>query len=767
MSKVCLVLCLLFLLFNTSTGRAQNPQKKIDSLLSIHVNYQKDDSVKVKNLKELYRQYMRMKNTSKVEEYVDQTIALAIRLNLRKFEAEAYYRRGVFYHGSSNYEKSEENYLKSAKVYTLINDLDWAGGVYLNLGALYTGIPDYAKALEVNQKAISVFQKNGNEVDLASCYANISSIYLQLDQQDNALFYLQKALKIFEKEGENSRGVAVVTNSIGNAYFSASTEELKKMGINPEQKNKVALEYYNRSLKAGTAIQDNGVQATTNRNLGKLYELMGNRALALKAYQTAIEQHAAEDDVHDYAFSLLALGTFYEGEKEYEKATKMLLDGLKIGQDNKLLEVQRNAYEYLSSVEEKKGNFNQSLAYYKKYIDFKEQIFNEEKEKEVTRRQLQINFAVKEKDYQLKQQITDGALQRQVLLAKQQQQKLTLRQQALDLSDREKQLQRLTFLKKQADLESEKRFQQEMRATEQLKSKLDKEIKDKEINFQRSELRFNKNITLFLGVLLVILLGSALIIFNTQRKTAKLNKIVSEQKVELEKLGKVKDRIFSVVGHDMRTPVNSLISFIQLLEEGNMDPQKLNRYAGQLKNTLTYTSSMMENLLNWASSQMQGFKPIKEEFDVRNCVQEVVDALGEVAHKKNIQIKNVIGPNQICFADVNMTTLIIRNLINNAIKFTHEKGEINIMLEDLDNQICISIADNGVGLSQQQIDSFNKAGFDENANTTLGTNKEKGTGIGLMLCRTFTLLMNGSLSVKSQKDTGTTFRLRLPKPIRA
>ncbi len=417
----------------------------------------------------------------------------------------------------------------------------------------------------------------------------------------------------------------------------------------------------------------------------------------------------------------------------------------------------------MSSVEEKNGNFNESLTYYKKYIDFKEQIFNEEKEKEITRRQLQINFAVKEKDYQLKQEVTDGALQRQVLLAKQQQQKLILRQQALDLSDQEKQLQRLTFLKKQADLENQKRFQQEMRAREQLKAKLDKEIKDKEIDFQKSELKFNKNITIFLGVLAVILFGSALIVFNAQRRTAKLNKIVSDQKIELEKLGKVKDRIFSVVGHDMRAPVNSLISFIQLLEDGNMEPQKLNRYASQLKNNLTYTSSMMENLLNWASSQMQGFKPIIETFDSRICVQEVIEALAAIAEKKNIQICNEVEPNQLCLADVNMTTLVLRNLINNAIKFTNENGAINISAREIDNQLFISIADNGVGLSQQQIDSFNKAGFDEYAKTTLGTNQEKGTGIGLMLCRTFTQLMKGSLSAQSQKGTGTTFILMLPK----
>jgi tetratricopeptide (TPR) repeat protein len=176
---------------------------------------------------------------------------------------------------------------------------------------------------------------------------------------------------------------------------------------------------------------------------------MGERDLALKAYQKANEINSKSDHKDDYAYSLLALSNFYEKDKEYSKAENLLVEALKIGQQNNLLTVQRDAYLNLSSIDEKQGNFNQSLTNYKQYIVVKDEIFNQEKEKEIIRRQLQIDFGVKEKDYQLKQQLTNVELQRQVLLAKQQQQELAL-------SDQEKTLQRLTFLKKQADLENEK-----------------------------------------------------------------------------------------------------------------------------------------------------------------------------------------------------------------------------------------------------------------------------------------------------------------------
>ncbi len=762
MPKICLIFG-LFLLFSFQV-KAQAPQKKLDSLLAVNANHPKEDSTKLVIYNLLYRQYIRMKIRPKIDEYIDKSIVLAQKLNQKWYEAEAYNRKGRGYHGVANYQKAAEFYEKAADAFTVAKDMDMVAGMYLNLGALYQSIPDYAKSLEMSQKAMIIYQGNGNSNDLGSVYTNIAGIYQELGQHANALNYYTKALKIF-KDNDVKRGIAVVYNSIGTNYMYASSEELVKIGIDANQRDERVLDNLNNALRVALSLEDASVLSPLYRDLGSIYERMGRRELALLSYLKSVTFSNDVDNKTEYANTQIALAQFYMQDKAYDKAILALTEALKIGEKDQTLDLQKHAYQLLSIIEEKKGNYNASLENYKKYITVRDLIFNAEKEREITRKQLQIDFAVKEKDYQLKQQVTDGALQRQVLLAKQQQQKLILRQQALDLSDKEKRLQRLTFLKRQADLENEKRFQQGMRAREQLKSKLDKEIKDREINFQKSELRFNKNITIFLSVLAIILFGSAVVVFLAQRKTAKLNAIVSDQKIELEKLGKVKDRIFSVVGHDMRTPVNSLISFIQLLEDGKMDPQKLNRYAGQLKNTLTYTSSMMENLLNWASSQMQGFKPVVEPFNCKTCAQEVINSLVDIAKKKNIEINNNLLSDSLCLADVNMTTLVLRNLINNSIKFTHESGIINLSMRENERQLFILIEDNGIGIAQDQIDSFNQAGFDENAKTTLGTNKEKGTGIGLMLCRTFTELMNGSLQVESTKNVGTTFTLMLPKAV--
>jgi signal transduction histidine kinase len=758
-------LSLKFLLFNSLmflcvvvSAQVKTPQQKADSLVNAYENHSKEDSARLVILKQVYKQFMKLKNFDKSEVYVNKTIALANKIDQKKYAADAYYNLGLFYHGFANYLKAEGNYYKAIEIYGAMNNLDMVGGTYLNLGALYNGIPDYAKALEANQKAIPIYLKLKSLEDLASCYVNVAEIYQSLNQQVEAYRYLQKALKVFGVGKESNRGLAVVYNMLGATFIDASEAELSKLEVASNQKYNKALEYLTKGLKVAEDLKDASVLGPIYQDLGVVYEATGNKDLALKAYVKATEYTNRQDDKSYYAISLVALSDFYIKENEHEKATYLLLEALKIAQLNKLLEIQRNVYQKLSTIEEKQGNFNQSLAYYRLYISFKDQIFNKEKENEITRRQLQLDFTIKENDYQLKQKMTDVELQRQVFLAKQQQQQLILRKQELALSDKEKSLQRITFLKKQSDLENEKSALDEQR----LLALLAKAEKEKEIDLQSNELRINKNVNTFLVVLATILFLSGAFVFYTQRKTARLNRIVSKQKRELENLGKVKDKIFSVVSHDMRTPVNSLISFIQLLEDGSISQDKLTKYAGNLKNTLGYTSSMMENLLNWASSQMQGFEPVLEKFDIQLCIQEVLNSMLAIANQKAITIQNNIPSGTLCLADMNMTSLIVRNLISNAIKFTPNSGVIELNSINEGKKVKISIMDNGIGMPTEQVVNFNASTHLETGKSTYGTNKEKGTGIGLILCKTFTKMMNGSLQANSELNNGSVFTLSLP-----
>ncbi|MFC4211049.1 ATP-binding protein [Pedobacter lithocola] len=668
------------------------------------------------------------------------------------------------YHGHTNIQKAEINYLKAINEFLTTDEQILAAGAYLDLGALYNMIPDYAKSLAVNQKAVGIYLKSNSKEELGSCYVNISEIYQDLEQHKKALEYLRMALNLFNLKGEVSRGAAVVYMGIGLAYFHASPTELMSMDILPDQNLKVALENLNKALKIAEAARvEQDLIAIIKMNLGSVYERLGAKDLALKSFLTSISINKNSVDKRIYAESLQALGNFYNNQKKYKDAIKLLTEALNISNTNSFLDIERDANLQLSQAHSGLKNYDESLTYYKQYVVVKDKIFNAEKEREITRRQMELDFAVREKDYQLKQQITDAVLQRQVLFARQQHQKLILRQQQLDLSDKEKMLQRLKFLQNQKNSENERKIQSNDFERSKLISQFEAVKREKQISKQEQQIKYDEKLKIFLFAAIGLVLCTSGFIYYNQRKTTRLNKIINKQKLELEQLSRVKDRIFSVVSHDMRTPVNSLIAFIELLENGNLDQAKFNRYAGLLKNSLTYTSSMMENLLNWAASQMQGFNPYLERLNIYNVIEEVIGSLKGTADFKRITINNNISKSFDCKADINMFSLVLRNLISNAIKFTPENGLVTLTAEISNDCLQVKVIDKGIGMTIEQMNHINKSEYQGAGLSTPGTNKEKGTGLGLLLCRTFLALMDSKLTVSSEKNMGSTFTLWLKK----
>lgn len=760
------VLLLIFLsLFFCQNSHAQTniKFKKLDSLLLVNQAHLQNDSVKVVILEKVYREYLKLKNLDKFEEYSNQVITLAEKLKLKNFSAFVYYRRATYFHGKTAFLKAEENYYLAIADFNIVKNLKMIAGTYLNLGALYSSIPDYAKCMEVNQKAIAIYEQLGDASSMASCYTNLSSIYQDLGNQSQSLTYLQLALKVFAGENPKSRGVAVVEELIGSAYFDANLLELRKMNVAPGDRLNQAMQHFQKALKIAEFLNDESITSSVRKCLGDVYSEMGQRDLALAAYQKAIQISKDLDDKLSYVGCLYALGKFYQKHGDHENAIPLFKDSYRIADEANLQEAKKNASYGLSESYQALKDYDNSLNFYKQYVLAKDQIFNQEKEKEITRRQMQLDFGLKEKDYLYKQKITDVELQKQVLLAKQQQQQLYLKKQELALSDKEKSLQRLTFLKKQLGLEIQQQMQSSKFERAKLFAKYETSLRDKQISKQEQQIRIDLRIRIYLIIGIATVFFIASVIYFNQRKTTRLNRVINIQKGELEQLNKVKDKIFSVVSHDMRTPVNALISFIQLLEGGNIDQEKLTRYAATLKNNLTYTSSMMENLLNWAASQMQGFNPQLETLNLHPLVNEVINSVYHHAEAKGISIENNIAENTVCKADANMLSLVIRNLISNATKFTPRDGLILLSDKIMKNELLVTITDNGMGLSDSQLAHFNKLDYHGTGISTPGTEREKGTGLGLMLCRTFISLMDGKISADKNTPSGTIFTITLPK----
>ncbi|MCY7293785.1 MAG: HAMP domain-containing histidine kinase, partial [Ferruginibacter sp.] len=533
------------------------------------------------------------------------------------------------------------------------------------------------------------------------------------------------------------------------------------LGVQPRDRFSISMKNLQSGLAVANASTDAEALATSiTISIGNMLEKAGNKSAALIQYEKGLKRMEASGNPEDLANIYLTLGNFYEKNNEILSCIIFLQKSIETGKRLGLLDVQQRAYQTLSNAYEKNRVYDSAIIFYKKFIVIRDSIFNAEKEKEITRKQLTLDFTVKENDYKLVQQITDAKLKEQVLLASQQQQVLQLKQQQLQLVNKEKDLQRLTYLKKQVELQNEKQLQSSILQKNSMQAKYDNEINGKQIAKQKLQINYDEKVKLFLAIAIALALIVTGFIFYSQRKTARLNKIISEQKLSLEQLGNVKDKIFSVVSHDMRAPVNSLMSFIDILEEGKIPQEKLTLYAKELKQNLTYTSALMNNLLNWAASQMQGFKPVKESFDLSLLVTEISNTLQHHIQQKKVIISNQIALHTTVHADRNMMAAILRNLVSNAVKFSYKDGCINIAVATTTFGYNISISDEGIGMQTDQLLHFNKY-TQQPTESKRGTANEKGTGLGLLLCKTFATQMGGKISaIKNEK--GMTFLLTMP-----
>ncbi|MES2332256.1 MAG: HAMP domain-containing sensor histidine kinase [Bacteroidota bacterium] len=360
------------------------------------------------------------------------------------------------------------------------------------------------------------------------------------------------------------------------------------------------------------------------------------------------------------------------------------------------------------------------------------------------------------------QQLMLLSKQRQAQLTSQQEQQLLMEKQKKQLIEQEKTLLKFKLEKKQEEFESEKKRDSALRERHRLQAMYSVAIKDKEIIRQNTALEFTKKWIFYLLALFALAMVLAFITWRNHQKTKRLNKIILLQHDKLEQVSKVKDLLLTVVGHDMQSPLNMLMSFAQVLKYGDIPHDKMGVYMDQLESTLIQTSSLIENLLYWARSQMQGYKPAITKTDISQIAAEITSQIQIRADEKNVYLTNDILLNTVVLCDPSMLTLVLRNLTNNAIKFTQAGGAVLLSAIVRDDKVIISVSDNGSGMSGHQEELFNSTSF-ESVESSLGTANEKGTGLGLLLCKTFTQLMNGHISVRQNiNNAGSVFEIVLP-----
>ena len=246
----------------------------------------------------------------------------------------------------------------------------------------------------------------------------------------------------------------------------------------------------------------------------------------------------------------------------------------------------------------------------------------------------------------------------------------------------------------------------------------------------------------------------------------KKQKLLLEQSVaiktsELKEMNASKDKFFSIIAHDLKNPFNTIIGFSEMLKEAVItnDSSTIFKYASMINVSSVQTFRLLENLLEWAGSQRGkiSFSPVS--INLKDVVAEELILVGEMARRKGIEISNMVTSEFLVTADKNMLKTILRNLITNAIKFTYKKGKIEVNARIINDQMEISVSDNGIGMSADIISKLFR--IDSNL-ATRGTEDEKGTGLGLVLCREFVSRHDGRIWAESEEGKGSTFKFILP-----
>ncbi|MBC5834321.1 PAS domain S-box protein [Flavobacterium sp. F372] len=242
-----------------------------------------------------------------------------------------------------------------------------------------------------------------------------------------------------------------------------------------------------------------------------------------------------------------------------------------------------------------------------------------------------------------------------------------------------------------------------------------------------------------------------------------IHDITDRKKTEnsLKELIATKDKLFSIVAHDLRSPFNSIIGFSELLIENSNDIllEDSEQYIKIINSSAKNTLILLDNLLNWAKSQtgQLSFNPEKILFS--EVAQEIITLSKNIAKSKNIALECSCTDNLEIYVDVNMLNTVLRNLISNAIKFTNVGGHIKVSAASKQDHVEITISDNGIGIPKEKCNEL----FSIASNTTtLGTADENGSGLGLVLCKEFIQKNNGDIWVESEENKGSNFIFTLP-----
>jgi signal transduction histidine kinase len=558
---------------------------------------------------------------------------------------------------------------------------------------------------------------------------NIGNLYFDLEKWEEAKTYFNRSLEVFEKTGERS-GMAVAYNNLG-------------LNARKQKKYDQAIDYFNQGLKVRQEFKDSILIAHSLYYLAATYQQMHMNSKGLKTAKEALRiftnpanaNHEHYDILHLPLSLYYFMGEMHYDLEDYPQAEACWEKALEIGRAKpKLSEHFLRSYSAYARLKEKQDDPRTAIDLLEEGINFATTLHFVDEQEQLL---LQISdLLAKEGDYA---ESLSYLRERYALM----------KRKALGASNQMLNFHAIfeTYEQKTALHEKELQLQKE---------RLEKQQQDRLVIFYSIALGI-----LVIGLIAVLSLLRRINLINRtirQRNEAieKQKDIIQSNAEELKELNETKDLLFSIIAHDLRSPFNSLTNFSKLMQTyiQNNQWQDLKASFRVLDEASQKAYWTFENLLGWIQSQTGKLAAEVESVDIRPLLEESEGLLSSMQLMKRVSIHKEIQVPYIK-ADPYMLQTILRNLLTNAIKFSHDKGKIFIKTEARGDQVIISLQDNGIGMSPSAIkELFNTQKLRASSNSV--------SGLGLIICKKFVEIMQGEIRAESQIDRGTIFIISLP-----
>lgn len=602
-----------------------------------------------------------------------------------------------------------------------------------NMGINYWAKTELHLALKHYQQSLEIYKNIHDLKGVSALCSNIGTVYKNLSDYENALKYYLEAIEIAENESFTEHYVRAIAN-ISHVYLMQkkydkalkSVQEAIDISITNNYNHNLSA-YYNTQGQIFEA-QENHEQAKStylkclelNKEYGSNYGItislynIGNSEYNLGNYDSALDYFKESltvshkiDDKFGVLLANKSIGLILKEKRKFNAALHYYDEAYKLALNLDTREEKLELFSNYATLYKDQGNLKKSVYYLEQYIALKDSIYNESSSQQMAEMEAKYESGKKEKENEILRK--NNEIQN-LAIAKQ----TNLRNSFISLS-----LLVIFMII---------------------------------ILLSRYKIKKDANKQLFLDNTLIEKQKAELLVKNDELR---------KQYAHVELLNATKDKFFKIVAHDLKAPFNSILGFIGLLKSrfDVLDNSKRLEMINNIDQSSQHAYDLLINLLTWARSQTGEIKIKKEQLSLIDLVDRSVSLYGQSAANKSIKIEVNVSEDIQLKTDRDTTMIVIGNIINNAIKFTPENGSINIKATSEEHKVSLQISDSGVGMAPEVLNSLFRI---DQSISTKGTNNEKGTGLGLILCKEFVERNGGSIDVKSELDKGSIFTITFP-----